>query len=267
MNEQGGHSHNGGHYEDRQADVNRSASLITLLIAGISIVGLVVFAIVNTTGGNDEADGGGTGSGVSVGADGSSGDGPSGDSPSGNGAGSGGAGRDGEVDGAPAAPAMSKDEIAAVAGSGSLAGVRLPLLAESGDSAGQDNEVGQAELVDMGQVVEGKPTVLNVWAWNCAPCRQELPLIEQWAKDNPDVQVATVHAAREAGRGQAFLQEIGVKLPTYSDMVDVVGPALNLPRVVPITVVFKADGTVATIHPGEFTDAQQITDLVRGALK
>ncbi|MGK8361173.1 TlpA family protein disulfide reductase [Corynebacterium amycolatum] len=257
MNEQGGHSHNGGHYEDRQADVNRSASLITLLIAGISIVGLVVFAIVNTTGGNDEADGGGTGSGVSAGAD----------SPSGNGAGSDGDGRDGEVDGAPAAPAMSKDEIAAVAGSGSLAGVRLPLLAESGDSAGQDSEAGQAELVDMGQVVAGKPTVLNVWAWNCAPCRQELPLIEQWAKDNTDVQVATVHAAREAGRGQAFLQEIGVNLPTYSDTVDVVGPALNLPRVVPITVVFKADGTVATIHPGEFTDSQQITDLVRGALK
>lgn len=253
MNEQGGHSHNGGHYEDRQADVNRSASLITLLIAGISIVGLVIFAIVNTTGGNDEADGGGTGSGVSVGADGA-----------GNGDG---AGSEGEVDGAPAAPAMSKDEIAAVAGSGSLTGVRLPLLAESGDSAGQDNEAGQVELLDMGQVVEGKPTVLNVWAWNCAPCRQELPLIEQWAKDNPDVQVATVHAAREAGRGQAFLQEIGVKLPSYSDTVDVVGPALNLPRVVPITVVFKADGTVATIHPGEFTDAQQITDLVRGALK
>ena len=252
MNEQGGRSHNGGHYEDRQADVNRSASLITLLIAGISIVGLVVFAIVNTTGGNDESDGRGTGSGVSVGADGSSGDGD---------------GRDGEVDGAPAAPAMSKDEIAAVAGSGSLAGVRLPLLAEQGDSADQDNEADQAELVDMGQVVEGKPTVLNVWAWNCAPCRQELPLIEQWAKDNPDVQVVTVHAAREAGRGQAFLQEIGVNLPTYSDTVDVVGPALNLPRVVPITVVFKADGTVATIHPGEFTDAQQITDLVRGALK
>ena len=265
MNEQGGRSHIGGHNEDWQADVNRSASLITLLIAGISIVGLVVFAIVNTTGGNDEADGGGAGAGVSAGADGVGNDD--------------GAGSDDEVDGAPAAPAMSKDEIAAVAGSGSLAGVRLPLLTEQegsvgqdneagqNDEAGQDNEVGQAELVDMGQVVEGKPTVLNVWAWNCAPCRQELPLIEQWAKDNPDVQVATVHAAREAGRGQAFLQEIGVKLPTYSDTVDVVGPALNLPRVVPITVVFKADGTVATIHPGEFTDAQQITDLVRGALK
>ncbi|WP_297450550.1 TlpA disulfide reductase family protein [uncultured Corynebacterium sp.] len=225
MNEQDGRSHNGGHNDDRQADVNRSASLITLLIAGISIVGLVIFAIVNTTGGSDEV-----GDGV---------------------AGNGDAGAGSE----PAAPAMSKDDIAAVAGTGSLSGVRLPMLAD------------QAELLDMGQVVEGKPTVLNVWAWNCAPCRQELPLIQQWAKDNPDVQVVTVHAAREAGRGQALLQEIGVDLPTYSDTVDVVGPALNLPRVVPITVVFGADGTVAAMHPGEFTDAQQITDLVRGALK
>ncbi|WP_048759163.1 TlpA family protein disulfide reductase [Corynebacterium vitaeruminis] len=250
MNEQDGRSHNGGRNEDRQADVNRRASLITLLIAGISIVGLVIFAIVNTTGGSGQTDDGESGASVSVGVDDA-----------------GGVGGAGEAGDEPAAPAMSKDEIAVVAGSGSLSGVRLPLLTEQGDSAGQDHEADQAELVDMGQVVEGKPTVLNVWAWNCAPCRQELPLIEQWAKDNPDVQVVTVHAAREAGRGQAFLREIGVNLPTYSDTVDVIGPVLNLPRVVPITVVFREDGTVAAMHPGEFTDAQQITDLVRGALK
>lgn len=262
MNEQDGRSHNGGHNEGRQADVNRSASLITLLIAGISIVGLVIFAIVNTTGGSDEVGDSGAGAAVSDDVDGVAGGGGG----SAGGAGNADAGVAGGAD-AGGAPAMSKDEIAAVAGSGSLSGVCLPLLAEQGDSAGQDNEAGRAELVDMGQVVEGKPTVVNVWAWNCAPCRQELPLIQQWAKDNPDVQVVTVHTAREAGRGQAFLQEIGVDLPTYSDTVDVVGPALNLPRVVPITVVFGADGTVAVMHPGEFTDAQQITDLVRGALK
>lgn len=264
MNEHDSRSHNGGRSENQQGDVNRSASLITLLIAGMSIVGLVIFAILNTTGGSDEPDGGEAGTSVSEGADGAGLDGAGLD---GADSASDAAGDDGDAGGDASMPAMSKDEIAAVAGSGSLTGVRLPLLAEQDDSAGQDNEAGRAELVDMGQVVEGKPTVLNVWAWNCAPCRQELPLIEQWAEDNPDVQVLTVHAARDAGRGQAFLQEIGVNLPTYSDTVDVVGPALNLPRVVPITVVFEADGSVATVHPGEFTEAQQISNLVRGALK
>ncbi|MDO5030803.1 MAG: TlpA disulfide reductase family protein [Corynebacterium sp.] len=232
MTEQDKQSLSGDQNEGQPRDVNRSASLITLLIAGISVVGLVIFAIVNTTGGGSEAD--------------------SAADPASETAAS------GSASAQPSEPAMSKDEIAAVAGSNSLAGVRLPALV--GDDAAT------SQLVDMGELVEGKPTIVNVWAWNCAPCRKELPLIEQWAKDNPDVQVLTVHAAREAKNGRAFLQEVGVNLPAYSDTVDVVGPALNLPRVVPLTVIFKADGTVAKVHPGEFTSAQQITEAVRGAL-
>lgn len=231
MTEQDKQSLSGDQNEGQPRDVNRSASLITLLIAGISVVGLVIFAIVNTTGGGSEADSAADSAVQETAAE---------QSMQGN------------------EPAMSKDEIAAVAGSNSLAGVRLPALV--GDDAAT------SQLVDMGGLVEGKPTIVNVWAWNCAPCRKELPLIEQWSKDNPDVQVLTVHAAREAKNGRAFLQEVGVNLPAYSDTVDVVGPALNLPRVVPLTVIFKADGTVAKVHPGEFTSAQQITDAVRGTL-
>lgn len=234
MTEQDRQSRSGGQ-DGQPRDVNRSASVITLLIAGISVVGLVVFAIVNTTGGGSEEAESDTVSASETAASASA-----------------------SASAQETEPAMSKDEIAAVAGSNSLAGVRLPALV--GDDATT------SRLVDMGEIVRGKPTVLNVWAWNCAPCRKELPLIEQWAKDNPDVQVLTVHAAREAKNGRAFLQEVGVNLPAYSDTVDVVGPALNLPRVVPLTVIFKADGTVAKVHPGEFTSSQQITDAVRGAL-
>lgn len=213
--------------------VNRTATLISLFIALACIIGLVALAVSNTTGNNDATDA--TSSSASI-------------APSDS------ASLDSGV-------AMSKEEVAALAGTGSLSGVRLPLLKDEGATA---HEI---ELKDMADVLGGKPTVVNVWAWNCAPCRQELPLLQQWAKANPDVQVVTVHAAREAERGQSFLQEIGVSLPTYSDTVDAVGSALNLPRAVPITVVFAQDGSMLTMHPGEFTSSQQISDVVRGALK
>ena len=212
-------------------DLNRSASLIALGIAVVCVVGLVAFALSRTSGPLDDA------------SDAASSQSVQEEQPS---------------------SAMTADEIAAVAGSGSLDGVKLPHLfapESSGDGASAP-----VEGVDVGRVVVGKPTVVNVWAWNCAPCRQELPLIEKWSKDNPDVQVVTVHAAREEQRGRNFLSEIGVDLETYSDTVDVVGSALNLPRVVPISVIFNPDGSVAKMHPGEFTSAKEITDTVRGAL-
>ena len=154
---------------------------------------------------------------------------------------------------------MDAADVAKVAGSGSLSGVRLHPLP---GTASAD----MPAVADLGEVVTGQPTVVNVWAWNCAPCRQELPLLEQWAKDNPDVKLITVHAAREESRGQAFLEEIGVELPVYSDTVDAVGSALSLPRVVPVTVVFFPDGTMAKLHPGEFTSEAEITAAVREAL-
>nr|WP_240393827.1 TlpA disulfide reductase family protein [Corynebacterium lactis] len=218
--------------QEQGADINRSASLIALVIALVCVVGLVAFALTRTSGTSDPL------------ADGS------------------------DAQASQAAPEqqepvlMSSDEIAAIAGSGSLSGVKLPHLFEP--AAGEAGA--GANGVDVGQAIVGKPTVVNVWAWNCAPCRQELPLIEQWVKDNPDVRVITVHAAREAQRGRNFLAEIGVDLETYSDTVDVVGPALNLPRVVPISVIFYPDGKVAKMHPGEFTSAEEITQTVRGAL-
>lgn len=218
---------------------NHKAALLTLAIAAVCIIGLVVFAVMNTTG-----DGG-----------------RSADPSAGIGSG------DGSGDSSDATVAMSQDEIAAVAGSGSLAGVRLPVLMHEGTGSSVGSGASGVQLVDMAEVLGGKPTVVNVWAWNCAPCRQELPLLQQWAQDNPDVQVVTVHAATEASRGQVFLQEIGVDLPAYSDTVDAVGSALNLPRVVPVTVIFRPDGSMATMHPGEFTSAEQITDVVRGALQ
>lgn len=140
-------------------------------------------------------------------------------------------------------------------GSGPLAGVELPCL-----GAGHQGDI------DLGAALAGKPAILNVWAWNCAPCREELPILTEWAAANPDVRVVGVQAATSEGRGAAMLEDLGVDFVSYHDGMDAVGPALALPRVVPVTVVLRADGTVAEILPKAFDSYEEFDAAVRGAL-
>lgn len=142
-----------------------------------------------------------------------------------------------------------------VTGAGPLSGVKLPCL-----GAGHQGDI------DLAAAFAGTPTVLNVWAWNCAPCREELPILEEWAAANPDVRVVGVQAATSEGRGAAMLEELGVDFVSYHDGMDAVGPALALPRVVPVTVVLRADGTVAEILPRAFVSYDEFDEAIRGAL-
>ncbi len=141
-------------------------------------------------------------------------------------------------------------------GYGPLAGVTLPCL-----GAGHQGEI------DVAAALAGKPAVVNVWSWNCAPCREELPVLEEWAAANPDVRVVGVQAATSEARGAALLEDLGVKnFVSYQDGFDAVGPALELPRVVPITVVLRADGTVAKVLPKAFASVDEFDAAVREAL-
>lgn len=143
-----------------------------------------------------------------------------------------------------------------VTGTGPLAGVTLPCL-----GAAHQGEI------DVAAALAGKPAVVNVWAWNCAPCREELPVLEEWAAANPDVRVVGVQAATSESRGSALLEDLGVEtFVSYQDGFDAVGPVLELPRVVPITVVLRADGSVAEVLPRAFDSVEDLDAAVRGAL-
>ena len=178
-----------------------------------------------------------------------------------------GSGTDDDVNGAGADDGAAIDEVVAdrpecpvpepgAVGAGPLAGVELPCL-------GADHQ----GTVDLGAALAGSPAVINVWVWNCAPCREELPVIEDWAAANPDVRVVGVQASTSAGRGAALLEDLDVDdFASYQDDLDAVGPALELPRVVPITVVLRADGSVAEVLPRAFDSIDDFDAAVRGAL-
>ncbi len=130
-----------------------------------------------------------------------------------------------------------------------VAGVNLPCLGGEGGSADGEGEI----------------SVVNVWAWWCGPCRDELPHFQQFADENPAYDVVGVHLDANAGNGAAFLNELDLDLPSYQDADKRFVAALGLPGVLPVTVVI-VDGEQVAMFPRAFDSVAELEDAVTGAL-
>ncbi|MEZ0051362.1 thiol-disulfide isomerase/thioredoxin [Mycobacterium sp. MAA66] len=121
--------------------------------------------------------------------------------------------------------------------------------------------------VDIASVVAGRPTLLNLWAYWCGPCADELPALAEYQKRMGDrVLVLTVHQDENETAGLLRLAELGVKLPTVQDGRRLIAGALHVPNVMPTTVLLRADGSVAQIVPRPFTSADDLAGAVNAQL-
>ena len=116
---------------------------------------------------------------------------------------------------------------------------------------------------DVGTLVAGRNVVLNLWAYWCGPCADELPAMAEYQRRmGPAVTVLTVHQDENETAALLRLAELGVRLPTLQDGRRLVAAALKVPNVMPATVVLRSDGTVAEILPRSFTSADEIAAAV-----
>ena len=171
---------------------------------------------------------------------------------------------DADADPGPAQPVSIKnprncpapDSGAQPAPDSELTGIELPCLSS-----------GKNETADLGAALTGKPTIINVWAWWCEPCRRELPHFDKLAKEHPEWNVAGVHLDKKSQAGADFLDELDVTtMPVYADRSHRFDTATSLPKVVPITVVYRADGTRAQMYPQVFRDYEELEAAVNAAL-
>lgn len=120
-----------------------------------------------------------------------------------------------------------------------------------------EGTVADVDLECLGAQAQGAAKdvqVVNVWAWWCEPCRAELPYMQEVATVHPDWDVVGVHADSNAANGAAFLQDIGIDLPSYQDDSNKFAGQLGLPGVIPITlVVYKGEVKKQYIKPFEST--------------
>lgn len=93
--------------------------------------------------------------------------------------------------------------------------------------------------------LKGKTTLLNVWATWCAPCRQELPLLQQLyarIKNRADIQVITLNVDQDQSLVHPFLKTNKYSFPTLfasTFVAEFAGPIG-----IPTTWIADAAGTI-----------------------
>lgn len=126
---------------------------------------------------------------------------------------------------------------------------------------------GDGRPVDLAPALAGRPVVLNLWAYWCGPCADELPAMAEYQRRmGSSVTVVTVHQDENETAGLLRLAELGVRLPMLQDGRRRVAAALKVPNVMPATVVLRADGSVAEILPRPFADADDIAAAVNPSI-
>jgi thiol-disulfide isomerase/thioredoxin len=122
---------------------------------------------------------------------------------------------------------------------------------------------GNGSRVDVAKALAGRPVVLNLWAYWCAPCAKELPAMAEYQRRvGPAAMVVTVHQDENESAALLRLAELGVRLPTLQDGRRLIAAALKVPNVMPATVVLQPDGSVAEILPRSFASADEIAAAV-----
>jgi len=101
----------------------------------------------------------------------------------------------------------------------------------------------------------GKPTVVNLWATWCPPCRREMPALQRTQAANPDVNIVFVNQGEEAATIAAFLGRHGLALRNVLvDPQSSTGAALGH-SALPTTLFFDAHGRLAGTRIGEMSQA------------
>ena len=172
------------------------------------------------------------------------------------------------------APRAHRDADTAQALAGPRARAALPPCPEPGPGDGPAPLRGitvdcaaDGSPVDVAAAVAGRPVVMNLWAYWCGPCAEELPALAEYQhRMGPRVTVLTVHQDENETAGLLRLAELGVRLPTLQDGRRLIAAALKVPNVMPATVLLRTDGSVAQILPRPFTSADDIARAVNAQL-
>ena len=115
----------------------------------------------------------------------------------------------------------------------------------------------------------GRTLLINFWATWCAPCRREMPLLEQFQESQDPTRLQVIGIAID--RRDPVLQFIGDTGVTYPNLVGEMDATRAAERfaagfAMPLSVVAAPDGTVLAIHMGEIkvSDLEQIAAVAAG---
>lgn len=117
--------------------------------------------------------------------------------------------------------------------------------------------------------LRGKVVVVDFWASWCAPCKQEMPVLESLYKRFKDqgLVIVGVSVDNERSNAQKFARSVSVTFPIVHDADHAVADRFHPPKM-PTSYVIDKAGKVRFVHAGyRAEDArkleQEITSLLR----
>lgn len=113
----------------------------------------------------------------------------------------------------------------------------------------------------------GRPTIVNLWASWCIPCRSEAPLLAAaYERFGDRIDFVGIDVQDDQKSAGGFIEEFGISYRNYFDRDAGARKAFGGTGV-PITYFFSADGTLAQTHIGVIDDqrlALQLDELLAG---
>lgn len=108
-----------------------------------------------------------------------------------------------------------------------------------------------------------RPTVINLWATWCAPCRREMPTLAKAERTHDDVRFLFINQGEDPAKVRAFLQREGLSLDHILFDTDMAVPRHYGTAGIPVTLFLHADGRLAKAHLGEIAAEQIASELKR----
>jgi thiol-disulfide isomerase/thioredoxin len=114
----------------------------------------------------------------------------------------------------------------------------------------------------------GNPVLINFWATWCAPCQDEMPLIQRAADQygGAGLTVLAVDYQQTDAKGMAaFLRKVGARFPAVYDPNARIATAYGVSIGLPVSIFIDRSGKVSFIQVGQMSDAI-LQQHVRGIL-
>jgi thiol-disulfide isomerase/thioredoxin len=117
---------------------------------------------------------------------------------------------------------------------------------------------------------KGDVIVVNFWASWCAPCRKELPIMNQWNNEwaGRGARVIAISIDSDVAKAKRFAEQTKLSLPLFHDGPAGLAKMLDLPSL-PCTYLVDRSGKVVTVirssSPKELAALEQQAESLMGS--